>query len=190
MKNNYIILLFCVVFAAPFWLASCIKTTDAPLPQPVLQLPPYTTEGKNTIGCLIDGEVFAVTNNASGILCEYYFNSFEPQLYGTFGVYGKKISRPQRYVGINIDTAVFDTGVYNIATFTNALDERATVMLEKESFQRFYCHRGMYGWLHIKKLDTTTKIASGTFEFDAVNENDPSDTVKIRQGRFDAKFIY
>ena len=48
----------------------------------------------------------------------------------------------------------------------------------------------MWGWLHIAYLDTINHIASGTFEFDAVNKNNNKDTVRIRDGRFDAKFIY
>ena len=47
-----------------------------------------------------------------------------------------------------------------------------------------------YGWLHISRLDTIAHITSGTFEYDAVNEDDNTDTIKIREGRFDAKFIY
>ena len=48
----------------------------------------------------------------------------------------------------------------------------------------------MNGWLHIQFLDTIKHIASGTFEFDAVNEINNKDTVKVREGRFDIKFLY
>lgn len=48
----------------------------------------------------------------------------------------------------------------------------------------------MYGKIHITNIDTMNKFISGIVEFDAVNEKDDTDTVKIRQGRFDCKFLY
>jgi hypothetical protein len=44
--------------------------------------------------------------------------------------------------------------------------------------------------LTILKLDTVNNIISGTFQFDAINEEDDTDTIKIREGRFDVKFTY
>ena len=44
--------------------------------------------------------------------------------------------------------------------------------------------------LRILKLDTINQIISGTFQFDAINEEDITDTIKIRVGRFDVKFTY
>jgi hypothetical protein len=45
-------------------------------------------------------------------------------------------------------------------------------------------------FMTILKLDTVNNIISGTFQFDAINENDDTDTIKIREGRFDVKFTY
>ena len=57
---------------------------------------------------------------------------------------------------------------------------------------KFNCQKDMYGKIHITNIDTMNKFISGIFEFDAVNEKDDNDTdtVKIRQGRFDCKFLY
>ena len=44
--------------------------------------------------------------------------------------------------------------------------------------------------LTVIKLDTVNQIISGIFQFDAINEDDMTDTVKIREGRFDVTFTY
>ena len=43
------------------------------------------------------------------------------------------------------------------------------------------------GEVNITKLDLANKIISGTFWFEATNENDPNDKVSVTEGRFDLK---
>lgn len=44
------------------------------------------------------------------------------------------------------------------------------------------------GYLQINKLNTSEKIISGVFSFDALSELDNVTVVQIREGRFDIKF--
>lgn len=186
MKKLSIIFLLAGLFTTPFWIGSCIDNDDIFEPP---QLPPYTTEGKNTFGCLVNGEVLAVTNNTSKMQCSYYYSRTKPQLYGTFVIQGEG-GREKKIVGTRIDTMVFDTGVYKIGFKKGSFEGVTIVQIRRTTINNYYCLENMYGWLHIKYIDTAKKIASGTFEFDAVNEKNDKDTIKIREGRFDAKFIY
>ncbi|MBC7557338.1 MAG: hypothetical protein H7195_10295, partial [Chryseobacterium sp.] len=43
------------------------------------------------------------------------------------------------------------------------------------------------GEVNITKLDRVNKIISGTFWFEATNENNPNDKVSVTDGRFDLK---
>ena len=58
-SKNLLILLF-----ATFTLSCCDKDKDNPQ-NPVDQLPPETQTGKNTFGCLINGEPFVVSNTSN-----------------------------------------------------------------------------------------------------------------------------
>ena len=56
-----------------FSLLACKKDDDSDLP-PIEQLPPQTTVGANTAGCLVNGEVLVPkgSNNSSSTLrCQY-----------------------------------------------------------------------------------------------------------------------
>ena len=166
-------------------------------PEPPLQLPPITQEGKNTMGCLVNGEVYAVPIKTLNyeMQCEYYYRSFEPDLYGTFVISSSsgKYSDLKKTIVINMSREVFDTGYF-------ALQYRKTGgKIRKALYSTFDGNKGIYficpdsnsyGWMHISRLDTIAHIASGTFEFDAVNEDDNTDTIKIREGRFDAEYDY
>jgi hypothetical protein len=45
------------------------------------------------------------------------------------------------------------------------------------------------GTITITKLDLANKIISGTFEFTAEDENNPANTIKVTDGRFDVTFL-
>lgn len=53
----------------------------------------------------------------------------------------------------------------------------------------YYVQRRSYGWLDIQEFDLKTFIIKGTFELDFVNDKNYSDTIKIREGVFDGRYI-
>lgn len=183
MKKNFIILLLLLPII-PLWFAAC--TDDKPEPKP--EMPPLTFEGKNTFGCTINGELFTAPFAGNKAFAEYYYRQFEKDLYGTI-VIENKDRNITRGVGMRLDTVVYDTGKYYLDTNAK-VGAHGQVVLLKEKHETYYCQKDMYGWLHIQFLDTVRHIVSGTFEFDAVNEKNNLDTVKIREGRFDLKFLY
>ncbi|HYG16766.1 MAG TPA: hypothetical protein VEC12_13500 [Bacteroidia bacterium] len=106
-------------------------------------------------------------------------------MYGTIVIENDGFNK-SNYVGMRIDTTIYDTEKYGLQTIL----KKSKVELVKDKKESYYCLKDTYGWLHIQFLDTVKHIVSGTFEFDAVNENNNLDTVKIREGRFDSRFLY
>ena len=68
MKSFYFIMLLAFTGVC----CSCQKDDDSDLP-PIEQLPPQTTVGANTAGCLVNGEVLIPKGNAnqSTLRCQY-----------------------------------------------------------------------------------------------------------------------
>ncbi|HYG16767.1 MAG TPA: hypothetical protein VEC12_13505 [Bacteroidia bacterium] len=186
MKKSCIILLL-LVLVIPLWFAAC-KPDKPHEPKP--ELPPITQEGKNTFGCLMNGEVLAVPFGASSSDCYYYYFKHEQDLYGTFSLrFSSTINKETKSININLYDCVFDTGKYR-------LDEKyefsKLLRVSSLSFkkQRYYCRENMFGEINILHIDTIKHIISGTFSCDMVNETNINDTVHVREGRFDSEFIY
>lgn len=171
-------------------LTRCTKQHDNTPKTP--ELPPITHEGKNTFGCIVDGEIFAIPFETHRIQCEYYFNKSKAN-YGNFQLFTNSgITSKLKSFGYQIYHSVLDTGYYKMdeKLATNGNLERRTVTFKYDR-GKFHCTEEMFGSIHITYIDTINKIISGTFEFDAVNENNNTDTIRVRDGRFDCgKFIY
>ncbi|MBD3748437.1 MAG: hypothetical protein IE931_02975 [Sphingobacteriales bacterium] len=157
-------------------------------------LPPATQEGKETFGCLVNGEAFTPKGSNLGgpILSSYYqyLNSSTAQGYffnvsaikknggnnGTeglsFGTISLPIQQGKTYVlGNNIVGNA--TARYGITININSND--------------FVTTKDYIGELYISKFDEINQIVSGTFWFDAVN--DKADKVEVREGRFDVHYV-
>jgi len=52
----------------------------------------------------------------------------------------------------------------------------------------YYTSVKSIGKVTITKLDLANKIISGTFDFTAEDENNPANTIKVTDGRFDVKY--
>ncbi len=168
-------------------LTYCTKLHENPKTP---ELPPITHEGKNTFGCVVDGEIFAIPFETSHIQCEYYFDKSKAN-YGTFALIAStgNMQNGKGFTYHNYE-GVFDTGFHKMdRQFFNNKYKRRTIISDATS--EYYCTEEMFGSIHITYIDTINKIISGTFEFDAVNENNNTDTIRVRDGRFDCgKFIY
>ncbi|KHJ39512.1 hypothetical protein PBAC_00190 [Pedobacter glucosidilyticus] len=150
-------------------------------------LPVATQEGKNTFGCLVNGEVFiARTRGLFGppyFACEYGFNSVTNSL--RFLLKGTDSIR-EPFSSITISS----TGISLISgtklNLRELKDGNASARYSETLIDEFNTTSISKGEITITKLDESKRILSGTFWFDAVNET--GEKVEVREGRFDMKF--
>ncbi len=162
---------------------------------PVDQLPPATHEGKETFGCLVNGEVFLPKgiNLGGPQLSSYYqyLNSPTAQGYYFNVSASKKNGGDKGTEGVSISSNNFPIHQGEKYVLKNSLDKSGIygtygifIGIEINNFST----KGTYqGELYISKFDDANQIVSGTFWFDAVN--DKGEKVEVREGRFDVHFV-
>ena len=165
-------------------------------------LPELTFDGKNTFGCLIDGEVFLPRRN--GYTPTPILNSFYK--------FDNSTSVNNNWFLITADnnvlekTIVIEHNLFNIPfiegntyTFGNPNNGilNATYRINKKVeyiengknyfyYQTYQTSNDINGEITIMKLDDNENIISGIFWFDCSDSN--GNIVKIREGRFDLKY--
>jgi len=183
MKNTLLKLItICIIFTA-----SC-KNDDDDNTNPIDQLPPATMTGKQTIGCLVNGEPFTdsgIMNNFYQFVDGEYFlainwdmNSQNNSQFGQIGFYKTEITEGQTYI-LNINSHLADE-------FTEG--GAATYAINNvELSGQYETNENYTGTIHFTRFDTENFIMSGTFEFQA-QEIISGETITITDGRFDLKF--
>ncbi len=163
--------------------ASCKKEKTG-----LAALPAATQEGKNTFGCLIDGNVFVAQThlfNKSPVTCEYgYIDSdiSKGHFFQASGLDDK--SNPDKFFSVKIFTSKIDIKEGTTYPFQNQKDNGAFAEYIINIYNKY---TSLSGELTITKFDEINHIASGTFWFDA--QNDKGEKVEVREGRFDAKIL-
>ena len=170
-------------------LAGCAK--DAP----DAGLPAATQEGKNTGGCLINGERFVATGWGSSLL-----SSPIPPLDGGFSfdsVY--LVNLNGQYKGQNATVMLFlqtdHIGTYLLNRNTQYWPQgNPLLMLSHATFNVANAGGETYntsaqhtGQVILTRADLRAGIGAGTFEFTAASTFDRTKTVTITSGRFDRK---
>ncbi|TVQ78086.1 MAG: hypothetical protein EA358_05420 [Flavobacteriales bacterium] len=196
MKNSHLILFFSVIalFAC---LTSCQKddTSNPPLPD---ELPPITQTGEQTFGCLLNGEVWVPKHYSNSIvnppvLLQANWDIWNGSILNVYANHHRNRNdenSPREILGFRIHVnEVKDT------VFFQHRNEPSSFFYEKHqtanSPLKFYVSTETNNsWIYFSRLDTTNRIASGTFSVDLLNfkENTDVDTVYIREGRFDVRF--
>ncbi len=161
---------------------SCKKNKD-----PESQLPPATQEGRDTFGCLVDGNVFKPKGSPFGgpiLSCAYQF--IDGGYY--FQLAAKNSGDIFRGVSIHTDSLQISEGnTYKLEDFYKKGGASARYSVaENLDLIEYLTTTAVLGELKISKLDTINRIVSGTFWFDAVNSD--SHVVKVRDGRFDVRY--
>ena len=176
MKNHFTLSL--LLFLAMF---SCSKKDTCE--DPVDCLPPITQTGEGTIGCLINGEPFTPGGHQLAGPTQQAFYQYVD------GGYHFGLSAIDRREKINKTISVF---------LRKQIVEEGKVYLLNEANQdsnfgeytigvaRFRTNKEFTGEIKFLKFDDVNGIVSGTFWFDAVNEE--GEVVEIREGRFDMKY--
>lgn len=159
-------------------------------------LPPATQEGKNTFGCLVNGEAFTPKGSNLGgpVLSSYYqyLNTSTAQGF-FFNVLAKKRSSNNVSENISLDIISKDKiikgKIYDLKSIgTENIAEAGYLFSNVITSNSFKTKTNVFtGQLIIIQLDEAKQIVSGTFWFDAVN--DKGEKVEIREGRFDVKYV-
>jgi hypothetical protein len=158
---------------------SCSKKDDCE--NPIDCLPPLTTTGEGTIGCLIDGEVFKPGGSQwSGPTQQAFYQFVDGGYY--FGLTANNRSTKK-----NIHIFLRNETIEEDIIFSLTIDQ------ENSNFGEYISAAGRHrtnnvqtGEIKIINFDNHNGIVSGTFWFDAVNED--GKVVEIREGRFDMKY--
>ena len=168
-------------------------TTD---PLPKLTLPDFTTEGKYTMGCIIDGNVWvpggvipgknALLSGGAGII--------------PFNVSVSRYRKYQNYTQLAtfyIGSIMSYTDVYRVFDFS--VENNDLPQIGKSPITKIYYsdnYGGSYTYIDklnpptvdFVKFDTLSKIASGRFNGVIYRDSTKSKPSKLVDGRFDVKF--
>ena len=181
MKN--IRLLFILLLAA-LSFSACEKEKTPPTE--LEKLPAATQEGKNTFGCLVDGKAW--TPKWGGLInpgiTPYYNN-----VLGNFSIITHYYKDGKSESGFSIGqkfAPFFEPGTYTMDVGLSSYRFKSDTCISSILSGKSEYHN-INGVFEITRLDVSTGIISGTFEFDAVSET-CQDTVRITDGRFDIKY--
>jgi hypothetical protein len=148
------------------------------------QLPPETQTGANTVGCLINGQVYLPSQSGinSPINCQYeYINN---EFFFIMSFSDDKNSGPNVSVQtLRINLSQGETYILNKNSIDNGDFTGGGGAYRLSSSNKYYTNAIKKGELKITRVDLSNSIISGTFWFDAINSN--GEIVQIRSGRFD-----
>ena len=169
------LLLVCLVIVLS--AAKCQKDNDPPEDK----LPPITTEGKNTFGCKINGEVWVPWVHPFSILSKLssgYDN-------GHFMVVAtRRTEDDDQIMSINIFEKFYNEGEYSISPVENS----RAIYTDSELLCEYMTDTIYNGVLNILRRDTMAGIISGTFSFTGYFSDDNDDCleyIEVTDGRFD-----
>lgn len=179
MKLTILVLLF--ITCGLVSVSSCKKVKSG-----IEGLPALTQTGENTFGCLVNGALF-LPKYGSGLSGREILESSYHDNSGTDNRFHLTATRNTSHGSSSI----------NILTFI-ALENGLVIPLGDgsnniEGFGEYYTEGGRYstskqirGELKINHVDEVKRVISGTFSFDA--ENEEFEKVQVREGRFDIKY--
>lgn len=170
MKKDIITLMILLAI-----LFSCKK--EDPLPT---ELPPITTEGKNTFGCLINGEIYVPDIRRM---------SFNVAITMDFPQNPDYFFRVNTFRLVDEDDNIQDAAVEFIIDSVSAVGAYSFSHTTVKYENIYYYSDSTYnGSVNIIKYDLNNGIISGTFSFSAiVVDNSNSQIIQITDGRFDLK---
>ncbi len=167
MKNLYfkssnfslLLLAFCFLLTTGM---QCKKTSDTTKEE---VLPAETQTGKQTFGCLVNGEVWLPKT----------------------GVFLPRISTSIQFNILNFSAVRTDEGIiFGIRNMTKTGIYELVGENKAEYSISGNIYKSFNGFINIKKYDSQLNILSGTFSFIAKNEK--GDLIKIEDGRFDVTY--
>ncbi len=187
-------ILITMLLIFPLWgLGGCSNDDDQSSQDPVSQLPEATQTGANTAGCLVNGEVFLPKGGglAGNKNCFYQYVDGGYHFMMRFSDFSGDDSSSVR---LGTQNATIENGkTYSLNArpfYSNNEDGRGGgyEIYTLEPFSETYhsTTNEITGEMTITKLDFENNIVSGTFWFDAIN--DEGEIVEVREGRFDMQY--
>ena len=176
-----------------FSLVAVLLTAGCKKDSPEAGLPPATQEGKNTGGCLINGERFVAAEYPGNILSNPI-----PPLNGGFAfdsVYYVTLSG--NYRGQRATIMLFlrkrVAGTYQLNQTTQYYPQgdplrvfsHATFTITGSGGEVYVTDAQHTGQVILTRADLSNGISAGTFDFTAASTFDRTKTVTVTSGRFD-----
>ena len=180
MKHISILSLLSLLFI----FSSCPKNGTNPTTNP--QLPPATQTGANTFGCLVNGKVWLPNrNNGPSLEVQYYRGLF------LLTAANQKDSQSVSWAYQTINA--LGTYYFKSAPITGGGSGSEFYDINSNCDFKSNIKDSINTYITITKLDSLNRIISGTFNMiylPAINTmRGTCDTVKITNGRFDAKYF-
>ncbi len=181
---------FPVLLLAALALAACKKDS------PEASLPAATQEGKNTGGCLVNGQAFVAQAYGGDILSPpikaieggFYFDSlYYLTLNGKFNDQAISVTLFLRQPKVGAVLLNRNTKFYPQIVALYALNH-ATYRVVKSGNNEVYGTDAQHtGQVQFTKVSKSSLTSAGTFSFTAVSNQDTTKTITITSGRFDRK---
>ena len=175
--RNQILTILCILLL----LGGCKKKKEG-----IEALPEATQIGKNTFGCLVNGEVYVPKSSGfespDGTSYQFSNGKFFFVLSNKRAVGNVKESFLIRSNDIELEEKTYILMQYN---YDRSFSVKYSFSTGNES-DDYETSPSLKGELRITKLDQVKRIIAGTFSFDAENKN--GQKVEIREGRFDSTY--
>lgn len=177
LKRSNVILLVCLIIMG----LSCKKKNE----NPIDNLPPLTTTGANTFGCLVNGASFIpkVNFGPRGAL-ESNFDVANGKLFFSISARDNRQKKSSSSMALIVTADDLKEGQEYNLTSSKQGNSSASYYFIETTPKEYHTNDKVIGKVYLKYFDK--KIASGTFWFDAVS--DAGEKVEIREGRFDVRF--
>lgn len=163
---------------------SCCDKDDNNSKNPIDQLPPETQTGANTAGCLVDGKAFLPKGYfPDGNLNCNYINGKDFNI----SIAQRNDNETLSMNVISYNTSLIVGETYQLKEYdANSKFGEYIIVYNSIKETRFSTNEITTGELKITYHNFEKAILSGTFWFDAVNQD--GEIVKIREGRFDMEY--
>ncbi|QTY27811.1 DUF6252 family protein [Flavobacterium sp. CS20] len=153
----------------------------------VNQLPEATQIGANTAGALVDGQ--PITPKGGGInpnLIAFY-QFVDGAYFFNVGILNSENNITKSIKVFANENIIEEDEVYTLNKDDNSVGYGGNYsILSNETDSFYFTNTDFTGELIITHLDEQNRIVSGTFWFDAVNED--GEVVEVREGRFDVTY--
>ena len=148
------------------------------------KLPPATTVGAQTIGCLMNGHAWPSKEDKEDI--DFLGSGYAKGIFELdCAVLYPGTSSRRTGVYIRVKYKIFGPGYY-VIPFDGGISDAFKALYRNVSYDSYFTNGG-YAILNITRLDTINHYMAGTFEYN-VYAFTKTDMVKVTKGRFDYKY--
>jgi hypothetical protein len=183
--KNLILILFIT-----FSLICCNKDEDK---SPIEQLPPVTTTGANTAGCLVNGVAFLPKGSSQfGPTLSCFYQQLQDGYHLGLSIV-EKSSTENKSINISLNPQQLNENVTyvlglrtNNTTNYNSNFGEYIITNNINAGKEYRTNDSNRGEIKITKLNTQLRVISGTFWYDAFLAGEK---IEVREGRFDMHYI-